>query len=105
MADILPGKSFVSFIFQNNIWWAMPSEEANMRVTCEVTHCKFSTPEMSRGAYPAMVAHLQVGNCDKSPEFQTWSESPGFSYHSHQSQWALSFIAEKALFPIQPFLQ
>lgn len=36
------------------------AEEAKMSVTCEITHCKFATPEMSRAAYPAMVAHLQV---------------------------------------------
>jgi len=36
-----------------------------MSVNCEVTHCKFATPEMSRAAYPAMVAHLQVHSAVK----------------------------------------
>ena len=38
----------------------MPFQEANMKVNCEVDHCKFSTPKMGRDAYPAMIAHLQV---------------------------------------------
>jgi len=36
-----------------------------MSVNCEVSHCKFATPEMSRAAYPAMVAHLQVHSAVK----------------------------------------
>jgi len=29
-------------------------------IACEVEECAFSTPKLGRGAYPAMVAHLQV---------------------------------------------
>ena len=66
----------------------MASEEANMSVNCEVSHCKFATPEMSRAAYPAMVAHLQVGY-----QFQSWSKNPEFVYNSDQiwkAQWDFS---------------
>ena len=39
----------------------MSSDEAMSHIACEVEECAFSTPKLGRDAYPAMVAHLQVG--------------------------------------------
>ena len=41
----------------------MSSDESLSLITCEVEECAFSTPKLGRDAYPAMVAHLQVGMC------------------------------------------
>ena len=40
---------------------AMLSDESISCIACEVEECAFSTPKLGRDAYPAMVAHLQVG--------------------------------------------
>ena len=39
----------------------MSSDESMSPIACEVEECAFSTPKLGRDAYPAMVAHLQVG--------------------------------------------
>ena len=39
----------------------MSSDESMSLIACEVEECAFSTPKLGRDAYPAMVAHLQVG--------------------------------------------
>ena len=41
----------------------MSSDESMSLIACEVEECAFSTPKLGRDAYPAMVAHLQVGMC------------------------------------------
>ena len=41
----------------------MASDESMSLIACEVEECAFSTPKLGRDAYPAMVAHLQVGMC------------------------------------------
>ena len=39
----------------------MLSNKSISCIACEVEECAFSTPKLGRDAYPAMVAHLQVG--------------------------------------------
>ena len=39
----------------------MLSDKSISCIACEVEECAFSTPKLGQDAYPAMVAHLQVG--------------------------------------------